>query len=220
MKKIGFLLTCMLGFLPGLQAQKTQLAVLKYEGGGDWYANPTALPNLLRFCQKEMGMNLNSEVAVVEPGSADLFRYPFVHATGHGNFKLSNSDIQQLRVYLLAGGFLHIDDNYGMDSYVRAELKRLFPDKNLEALGRNHPIFKFPYSFPQGLPKIHEHDGKAPEALALMHEGRMLVLYTFECDLGDGWEDPEVHGDSPETRLKALRMGANILHWVFGGARF
>jgi hypothetical protein len=217
MKKSGLFIALMLALLFKLGAQKTQLAVLKYEGGGDWYANPTALPNLLRFCQKEMGMNLNSEVAVVEPGSAELYRYPFVHATGHGNFKLSNSDIQQLRTYLLAGGFLHIDDNYGMDSYVRAELKRLFPDKSLEALGRNHPIFKSPYSFPQGLPKIHEHDGKAPEALALMHEGRMLVLYTFECDLGDGWEDPEVHGDSPETRLKALRMGANILHWVFGG---
>ena len=217
MKKSGLFIALMLALLFKLGAQKTQLAVLKYEGGGDWYANPTALPNLLRFCQKEMGMNLNSEVAVVEPGSAELYRYPFVHATGHGNFKLSNSDIQQLRTYLLAGGFLHIDDNYGMDSYVRAELKRLFPDKSLEALGRNHPIFKSPYSFPQGLPKIHEHDGKGPEALALMHEGRMLVLYTFECDLGDGWEDPEVHGDSPETRLKALRMGANILHWVFGG---
>jgi hypothetical protein len=217
MKKSGLFIALMLALLFKLGAQKTQLAVLKYEGGGDWYANPTALPNLLRFCQKEMGMNLNSEVAVVEPGSAELYRYPFVHATGHGNFKLSNSDIQQLRTYLLAGGFLHIDDNYGMDSYVRAELKRLFPDKSLEALGRNHPIFKSPYSFPQGLPKIHEHDGKAPEALALMHEGRMLVLYTFECDLGDGWEDPEVHGDSPETRLKALRMGVNILHWVFGG---
>ena len=217
MKKSGLFIALMLALLFKLGAQKTQLAVLKYEGGGDWYANPTALPNLLRFCQKEMGMNLNSEVAVVEPGSAELYRYTFVHATGHGNFKLSNSDIQQLRTYLLAGGFLHIDDNYGMDSYVRAELKRLFPDKSLEALGRNHPIFKSPYSFPQGLPKIHEHDGKAPEALALMHEGRMLVLYTFECDLGDGWEDPEVHGDSPETRLKALRMGANILHWVFGG---
>ena len=160
-------------------------------------------------------MNLNSEVAVVEPGSAELYRYPFVHATGHGNFKLSNSDIQQLRSYLMAGGFLHIDDNYGMDSYVRAELKRLFPDKTLEALGRNHPIFRAPYSFPQGLPKIHEHDGKAPEAFALTHEGRILVLYTYECDLGDGWEDPEVHGDSPETRLKALKMGANLLYWVF-----
>jgi len=199
----------------GIRAQKTQLAVLKYEGGGDWYANPTSLPNLIRFCQKELGMNLNSEVAVVEPGSAELYRYPFVHATGHGNFKLSNSDIQQLRSYLMAGGFLHIDDNYGMDSYVRAELKRLFPDKTLEALGRNHPIFRAPYSFPQGLPKIHEHDGKAPEAFALTHEGRILVLYTYECDLGDGWEDPEVHGDSPETRLKALKMGANLLYWVF-----
>jgi hypothetical protein len=189
--------------------------VLKYEGGGDWYANPTALPNLLRFCQKEMGMNLNSEVAVVEPGSAELYRYPFVHATGHGNFKLSNSDIQQLRTYLLAGGFLHIDDNYGMDTYIRREIKRLFPQQNLVEIPANHPLFQKPFQFPNGLPKIHEHDNKRPLALGIFIDNRLVLLYTVECDLGDGWEDAEVHNDPREVREKALKMGTNLLYFVF-----
>lgn len=191
-----------------------QVAVLKYNGGGDYYANPTALPNLVQFCNKELNTNISKDVPYVEVGSKDIFRYPFVHMTGHGNVVFSRSEIENLRKYLLAGGFLHIDDNYGMNEFIRAELKKVFPDKQLVELPGNHPIFKQKYSF-NSLPKIHEHDGKRPQAFGIIDNGRLICLYTYETDLSDGWEDPQVHNDPVEKRKTALQMGANILMYVF-----
>jgi hypothetical protein len=199
-----------------LIAQSTyQLAVLKYHGGGDYYANPTALPNLIAFCNSELHTKISKEVPYVEVGSKDLMQYPFVHMTGHGNVVFSKAEAQNLRNYLMAGGFLHIDDNYGMDGFVRAELKKVFPEYPLAELPSNHPIFKSHYQFPTGLPKIHEHDGKKPQAFGVIIDGRLVCLYTYETDLSDGWEDPQVHNDTPEKRKQALQMGANMLQYVF-----
>lgn len=192
-----------------------EIAVLKYAGGGDWYGNPTSLPNLAKFCNQNINTKINSKIATVELGSPDLFSYPFVHMTGHGNVVFSDNDVQNLRNYLNSGGFLHIDDNYGMDKYIRKELKKVFPDKELVAVPASHEIFKGPFSFPKGLPKIHEHDNKPPEAWGIFIEGRLVCLYTVETDLGDGWEDPEVHNNPREVREKALKMGANIINYAF-----
>ncbi|WP_329804818.1 DUF4159 domain-containing protein [Flavobacterium facile] len=204
----GILLVFNLGF-------SQDIAVLKYSGGGDWYANPTSLPNLVKFCNQNINTKLNPKVNSVDVGSAELFLYPFVHMTGHGNVIFSNNDVQNLRNYLNAGGFLHIDDNYGMDEYIRKEIKKLYPDNALIEIPKTHPIFQAPYSFPNGLPKIHEHDNKQPMAYGIFIENRLALLYTFECDLGDGWESPEVHNDPLTIREKALKMGANILNYVF-----
>lgn len=199
-----------------LKAQNTyQLAVLKYHGGGDYYANPTALPNLIAFCNSELHTKISKEVPYVEVGSKDLMQYPFVHMTGHGNVVFSKAEAQNLRTYLLAGGFLHIDDNYGMDGFVRAELKKVLPEYPLTELPSDHPIFKQHFVFPNGLPKIHEHDGKKPQAFGIVIEGRLVCLYTYETDLSDGWEDPQVHNDPPEKRKQALQMGVNMIHYVF-----
>ena len=198
-----------------LIAPAQQIALLKYNGGGDWYANPTSLPNLIKFCNANLGMTLDPKPATVEVGSADLFRYPFVHMTGHGNVAFSDAEAENLRNYLIAGGFLHADDNYGMSPYIRAQMKKVFPELELVELPYNHPIFHQKYNFPNGLPKIHEHDNKPPQAFALFWEGRMVFLFTYECDLGDGWEDFIVHKDSEATRTKALQMGANIIQYVF-----
>jgi hypothetical protein len=192
-----------------------EIAVLKYSGGGDWYANPTSLPNLVKFCNQNIKTKLNPKVNSVDVGSAELFLYPFVHMTGHGNVVFSNNDIQNLQNYLNSGGFLHIDDNYGMDEYIRKEIKKLFPNTALVEIPKTHPIFQTPYSFPNGLPKIHEHDNKQPQAYGIFIENRLALLYTFECDLGDGWENQEVHNDPINVREKALKMGANILNYVF-----
>ncbi len=192
-----------------------QVAVLKYRGGGDWYANPTALPNLIRFCNRETGTRLDSEPETVSVDDPRIFQYPYLHMTGHGNVLLNDEEAAQLREYLLAGGFLHIDDNYGMAPFLQQELPKIFPDKQLEELGSDHPIFQKPFAFPEGLPKIHEHDGKRPQAFGYFHEGRLVLLFTFESDLGDGWEDPEVHNDPEEIRQQALRMGANIVNYAF-----
>lgn len=202
-----------------LSAQNLRIAVLKYSGGGDWYANPTSLPNLIAFSNEVLKTNIFHENDVVEPGSPNLFLYPFIHMTGHGNVVFSEKEAANLRNYMLSGGFLHIDDNYGMDKFVRPEIKRIFPDKNLVALDASHPIFHARFSFPDGLPKIHEHDGHPPQAFGIFDEDRLVLLYTYESDLGNGWEDPEVHNDPEEIRQKALRMGANILSFVFNGAR-
>jgi hypothetical protein len=191
-----------------------QLAVLKYNGGGDYYANPTALPNLIAFCNQNLATNISKDVPYVEVGSADLFLYPFVHMTGHGNVVFSASEAENLRTYLLSGGFLHIDDNYGMDEFIRVELKKVFPSKSLVELPLNHPIFRQKYTF-NGLPKIHEHDGKRPQAFGIFENGRLLCLYTYETDLSDGWEDAQVHNDPPQKRKEALQMGANILMYAF-----
>lgn len=199
----------------GASAPAYKIALLKYAGGGDWYANPSSLPNLIAFCNQELHTSVDPEFATVEPGSPEIFNYPFIHMTGHGNVIFSQGDLLNLRKYLLGGGFLHIDDNYGMDKFVRRELKRLFPDKELIEIGFDHPVYHQKYSFPAGLPKVHEHDNKVPQGFALFHEGRMICFYSYECDLGDGWEDAGVHGDSKEIRTKALQMGANLLSFAF-----
>ncbi len=192
-----------------------QIAVLKYGGGGDWYSNPTALPNLVRFCNDQIDTTINTTTDAVAPGSTDLFNYPFVHMTGHGNVFFTQEEADNLRDYLLSGGFLHIDDNYGMDQYLRKELVKIFPTKELKELANDHPVFNYAFRFPNGLPKIHEHDNGRPQAFGIFHESRLVLLYTFESDLGDGWENPEIHNDPEEVRLKALRMGANILKYAF-----
>ena len=192
-----------------------QIAILKYNGGGDWYANPTALHNLIKFSNENVGTKINEESATVEIGSNDIFNYPFIHMTGHGNVMFSFSESENLRSYLLAGGFLHIDDNYGMDPFIRTEIKKVFPETSLVEISSSHPIFHGKFDFPNGLPKIHEHDAGASKAFGILIDGRLVCLYTFESDIGDGWEDSEVHNDSEEIRLIALKMGANILEYVF-----
>ena len=192
-----------------------QIAVLKYGGGGDWYSNPTSLPNLIEFCNQNLKTNIKPEVEIVEVGSVDLFNYPFIHMTGHGNVIFSDVEANNLRTYLLSGGFLHIDDNYGMDPFIRTELKKVFPNEELTELPTTHPVFNQKYKFTDGLPKIHEHDKKKPQLFGIFIEGNIVLLYTYETDLGDGWEDQEVHNNSESNRLKALKMGSNIIEFVF-----
>lgn len=192
-----------------------EIGILKYAGGGDWYSNPTAIPNLIKFCNQNINTKIKAKPQTVEVGSVDIFQFPFIHMTGHGNVFFSEEDAENLRKYLQSGGFLHIDDNYGMNKYIRTELKKVFPNQELKEIPATHAIFKQPYSFPKGLPKIHEHDGLRPQALGLFHENRLVLLFTFESDLGDGWENKEIHNDSDEVRLKALQMGANIVNYAF-----
>lgn len=196
-------------------SQETQMALLKYKGGGDWYANPTSLPNLVKFCNQELMTNINPNIATVDAGNPDIFNYPFVHMTGHGNVVFDNDEVDNIRKYLMAGGFLHIDDNYGMKDFVMSQMQKVFPELQWVELPYSHEIFQQPYPFPDGLPKIHEHDNKPPQAFAMIYQGRLVCLLTYECDLGDGWEDQRVHHDSEETRIKALKMGANIVQYVF-----
>ena len=191
-----------------------QLAVLKYNGGGDYYANPTALPNLITFCNQNLATNISADVPYVEVGSQDMFLYPMIHMTGHGNVVFSPAEAENLRNYMLAGGFLHIDDNYGMDEFIRVEIKKVFPNNTLVELPFDHPVFHQKFDF-NGLPKIHEHDGKRPQAFGIIENGRLVCLYTVETDLSDGWEDQPVHNDPPEKRKQALQMGANILMYAF-----
>jgi hypothetical protein len=192
-----------------------KIAKLKYNGGGDWYANKTSLPNLIKFANQELGVNIAAEEDVVEVGSQDLFLYPYVYMTGHGNVVFSENEAANLRKYLLGGGFLHIDDNYGLDKFIRIELKKVFPELELVELPFNHPIYNQKFKFPKGLPKVHEHDGKPAQGFGLIHEGRLVMFYSFECDLGNGWEDQRIHNDPEEKRQQALRMGANILSYCF-----
>jgi len=209
MKKILLIL------LISLPSYSQEIALLKYSGGGDWYANPTSLPNLIKFCNANISTRIKPKPSTVEPGSLDLFSYPFIHMTGHGNVVFSNKDITNLRNYLTSGGFLHIDDNYGLDQYIRKEIKKVFPDVDLVEIPASHSIFQKPFPFPDGLPKIHEHDGKRPQAFGIIIDNKLVLLYTFECDLGDGWEDAEVNNDPINVREKALKMGANIINYVF-----
>lgn len=203
----------------GTCAQTTyQLAVLKYNGGGDWYANPTAVPNLVKFCNAKGGMSIGTDVATVEAGSPDLYSYPFIHMTGHGNVVFSQQEADNLRNYLIGGGFLHISDNYGMDKFIRPMLKRVFPELELMELPFSHPVYHQRFDFERGLPKVHEHDGAPPRGYGLFWEGRLVLFYDFECDLGDGWEDPDVHGDSEANRTRALQMGCNLVQFAFSGA--
>jgi len=196
-------------------SQGFQIALLKYGGGGDWYANPTSLPNLVKFCNKNIGTNINENIATVEVGSVDIFNYPFVHLTGHGNVIFTDKDAQNLKNYLVGGGFLHISDNYGLDKFIRPQMKKVFPELNFEELPNDYPIYNQKYLFPNGLPKIHEHDNKPPQGFGLIYEGRLVCFYDYECDLGDGWEDADVHNDSKEKRTQALQMGANMISFVF-----
>jgi hypothetical protein len=210
---LAFVLLCAFSFTPPTY----QVAVLKYKGGGDYYANPTSVPNLVKWVNKNLAMNIDPQVPFVEVGSPEIFNYPFVHMTGHGNVVFSTTEAANLRDYLIGGGFLHVSDNFGMDSFVRKELKKVFPELDLVELPFGHPIYHQTYDFPNGLPKIHEHDKKAPQGFGLIFEGRLVAFYDYECDLGDGWEDYEVHRDSEETRTKAFKMGANILQYVLMG---
>jgi len=197
-------------------SSQLKIALVKYSGGGDWYANiETSLSNLAEFCNLTLGTNIDSEHDVVEVGSPELFNYPFIHLTGHGNVVFSLQDAENLRKYLIGGGFLHIDDNYGMDQFIRPEMKKVFPELDFVELPFDHPIYHQEFDFPNGLPKVHEHDAKAPKGFGLIYNGRLVCFYSYESDLGDGWEDQEVHKDSQETRLKALRMGANIINYAF-----
>ena len=192
-----------------------KMGLLKYSGGGDWYANPTALPNLARFCNEQLGTNFDPDYNTVEVGSADLFNYPFIHMTGHGNVVFSDAEAENLRNYLIGGGFLHIDDNYGLDPFVRVAMKKVFPEESFVELPFDHEIFRQKFKFDNGVPKIHEHDGKPAQGFGIFWEGRLVCFYTYEADLGDGWEDQDVHNDPQEVRLQALRMGANMLEYVF-----
>ncbi|MCE3225568.1 MAG: hypothetical protein K0S32_119 [Bacteroidetes bacterium] len=195
-----------------------QIALLKYNGGGDWYANlETSLPNLIKFCNDNLKMNIHPEQAIVDAGSSEIYNYPFIHMTGHGNVIFSNSEAENLRNYMLGGGFLHISDNYGMDKFIRTQMKKVFPELDFVELPFEHPIYHQKFDFSAGLPKIHEHDNKPPQGFGLIYKGRLVCFYDFECDLGDGWESAEIHKNSEETRTKALRMGANILTYAFLG---
>lgn len=210
MKKLFFLI-----WLVSSVTYAQEIALLKYNGGGDWYANPTALPNLIKFSNQFAKTKIAAKNVVVTPSSTDIYSYPFIHMTGHGNVVFNDLEIEMLKNYLLSGGFLHIDDNYGMDQYIRKEIKKIFPETELQEIPASHSIFTQPFSFPKGVPKIHEHDGKQPQALGIFIDTRLVMLYTYECDLGDGWEDEEVHNDPIEVREKALKMGANILNYIF-----
>ena len=192
-----------------------EIAVLKYNGGGDWYANPTSLPNLAKFCNQNIHTQINTKTAIVEASSGTLSSYPFIHMTGHGNVVFNPTEIINLKNYLLAGGFLHIDDNYGMDPYVRVAVKKLFPDQQLIELPFDHPVYQQAFAFRNGLPKIHKHDDHPPQGFGIFWEGRLVIFYSFECDLGDGWEDPDVHNDTAEARRNALQMGANLVRYAF-----
>ena len=196
-----------------------QIAVLKYRGGGDWYANPSSLTNLITFSNETIKSNIKTKYATVDVGSLEIFNYPFIHMTGHGNVVFSQQEAENLRNYLIGGGFLHIDDNYGMDAYIRPEMKKVFPELDWIELPFSHPIYQQKFSFNNGLPKIHEHDAKAPQGYGLIYEERLVCFYTYECDLSDGWEDQTIHNNSQSTRIQALQMGANILQYVFMGKK-
>ncbi|MBR9922681.1 MAG: DUF4159 domain-containing protein [Bacteroidetes bacterium] len=217
MKKILIFLF-ILPFATGFKSENAntlQLALLKYKGGGDWYANPTALPNLALFCNQQLGTAFDPDYATVEVGSVDLFNYPFVHMTGHGNVVFSDAEAENLRNYLIAGGFLHIDDNYGMDPFVRPAMKKVFPELEFVELPFEHGVYHQTFDFQGGLPKVHEHDGDPPQGFGLIWEGRLVCFYSYESDLGDGWEDAAVHRDPEQVRIKALQMGANLIQFAF-----
>ena len=199
------------------QSHSFKIGILKYNGGGDWYANPTALKNLIQFCNTNLNTNIDPMYDEIEVGNLSIFQYPWVHLTGHGNVVFSPEEANNLRNYLISGGFLHISDNYGLDPFIRKEMKKVFPEIDFVELPLNHEIYETPYAFKNGLPKIHEHDDNSPLGLGLIYEGRLVCFYDFECDLGDGWEDEEVHNDSEEIRTKALKMGANILSYALMG---
>ena len=215
MKNILIILALLPLFCLGQNTYK--IAILKYNGGGDWYANPTALPNLIKFSNENIGTNIKVRPDVVEVGSPEIFNYPFLHMTGHGNINFNLQEAKNLHNYLIGGGFLHVDDNYGMDIYFRNEIKKVFPEIELKEISNQHNIFHQTYKFINGLPKIHIHDAKPSQAFGIFYNDRLVCLYTYESDLSDGWEDPEIHNDSYESRIKALKMGSNIIEYIFKG---
>ena len=215
MKNILIILSLLPLFCLGQNTYK--IAILKYNGGGDWYANPTALPNLIKFSNENIGTNIKVRPDVVEVGSPEIFNYPFLHMTGHGNINFNLQEAKNLHNYLIGGGFLHVDDNYGMNVYFRNEIKKVFPEIELKEMSNQHNIFHQTYKFINGLPKIHIHDAKPSQAFGIFYNDRLVCLYTYESDLSDGWEDPEIHNDSYESRIKALKMGSNIIEYVFKG---
>lgn len=198
--------------LPGTPLK---IARLKYSGGGDWYLSPTSLPNLIKYCNTHLGTQINPNEETVEPASPEIFNYPFIHITGHGNILFSPSEANNLRKYLESGGFLNINDSYGLDKNIRRELKKIFPETELQDIPFSHPVYHEPFNFPTGLPKIHEHDNKPPKGYGIILKGRLVCFYNYECDLGDGWESPDVHHDPDEKRIQALQMGANIIQYAF-----
>jgi hypothetical protein len=189
---------------------------LHYDGGGDWYANPSSLPNLLHAIGERTALQADRSEKVVTLNDDDLWSIPYIYMTGHGNVSWSETDLETLRRYLRQGGFLHIDDNYGMDSSIRREVARLFPDQPLVEVPLDHPVYHLIYDFPKGIPKIHQHDGKPAQGFGIFLDGRLVVYYSYQSDLGDGWEDPEVHKDPPEKREAALRMGVNLFSYAVG----
>jgi len=209
------ILLFVLNFSGKAPAPTLQIALLKYSGGGDWYCNPTSLPNLVKFCNKNLNTNISEDIATAEVGSDNIYNYPFIHMTGHGNVVFSAQESLNLRNYLIGGGFLHICDSYGLDKFARREMKKVFPELDFVELPFSHPIYHQKYQFNNGLPKIHEHDNKQPQGFGLIWEGRLVCFYDYECDLGDGWEDYDVHKDSDAKRQQALQMGANIIQFVF-----
>ena len=218
MKTAKFIITAfvIIMVMSGFNAPAYKIARIKYSGGGDWYGDRTALPNLVKFCNENLKTNFETEDDVVEAGSTSLFNYPFTFMTGHGNVIFTDQEARNLRKYLTGGGFLHIDDNYGFDKFIRPQMKKVFPELDFVELPVNHPIYHQKYSFPNGLPKIHEHDGKRAQGFGLIYKGRLVCFYTYECDLGNGWEDYGTYaGDTQEARLKALKMGANLIQYIF-----
>lgn len=212
--KVYFLLLLVGVFSSFTQRHSFQIAKVKYSGGGDWYANRTALPNLIDFCNDNLQTNIDPQDQVVELSSSDIFNYPFIYLTGHGNVVFTDADVDNLRKYLEAGGFLHIDDNYGLEKFIRPQMKKVFPELEFVELPFTHPIYHQKFEFPKGLPKIHEHDGKPPKGYGLIYKGRLVCFFDVECDLGNGWEDSGVYNDSEETRQKALKMGANLVQYA------
>jgi hypothetical protein len=192
-----------------------KIAKVKYKGGGDWYANKTALPNLVNFCNQNLKTNINPSEAVVEVGSPEIFNYPWIYLTGHGNVVFSDKDVSNLRKYLEAGGFLHIDDNYGLKPFIEIQMKKVFPELSFVELPFSHPIYHQTYKFNNGLPKIHEHDGKPAQGFGLILKGKLVCFFSYEADLGNGWEDASVHNDPEEKRQLAFKMGANIIQYAF-----
>ncbi len=192
-----------------------QIAILKYKGGGDWYANPTALPNLIKFSNTNTNTRINTDIKTVVLDDDTINNYPIIFITGHGNVFFTDEEATNLKDYLTSGGFLHISDNYGLDKYIRRELKKVFPENEFQEIPINHPIYNQTYSFPKGLPKIHEHDNKPAQGFGLFHKGRLVVFYDYESDLNDGWEDGEIHNNPQSIRIKALKMGSNIIEYAF-----
>lgn len=220
--RIQYSIATLLLLCIGMNAEaqsSVKIAKLKYGGGGDWYANKTALSNLIKFCNAELNTDLAAEEDVVEVSSKELYLYPYIYMTGHGNVVFSESDAANLRNYLIGGGFLHIDDNYGLDKYIRIELKKVFPELELVELPHDHPVYHQKFDFAKGLPKIHEHDGKPAQGFGLMYEGRLVLYYSYECDLGNGWEDVRIHNTPEAKHQQALQMGANLISYCFTSSK-